>query len=224
MADYIRSNILSQAYIHVKAQPRHTDEHLETIRRHLEEFARSRTDFYLYPETEVKIELEDGSIKARITVLGTVFLLLQGIANYPDFREGVSLAYTDARQLAEYINLEAQYQFGAKHEDVIRLEARTGVLTSLRQLIGDLERLERAAAAGTSAGRLAVELVDIRREIDKLKDNLATDADRELLKEGLLPVVANLPKTPKQPKRGRNSKQDLALYREERNRLLSSLK
>ncbi|MGY0627641.1 MAG: hypothetical protein ACW7DS_18170, partial [Paraglaciecola chathamensis] len=128
MADYINKNILSQAYIHVEPTELETEEQLVEFKKHITEFARSRTNFYLHPDVSIEIEFEEGSLKARITVMGTLFLLMQGVANYPDFREGVGLIYNDSKRLAEYMISEAQFFAGSKHQDVIRLEARTGVV------------------------------------------------------------------------------------------------
>ena len=112
MADYIHKNILSQAYIHVEPTELDSEQQLIEFKEHIAEFARSCMNFYLHPEVSIEIELEEGSLKAEITVMGAIYLLMQGVANYPSFQEGVGLIYNDSKRLAEYMVSEVQFIFG----------------------------------------------------------------------------------------------------------------
>ncbi|MFM5413069.1 hypothetical protein ACET9F_21660 [Aeromonas veronii] len=134
MADYINKNILSQAYIHVEPRGMETDEQLESFKENLRMFSLTRTEFFLSEGLEINVEFEDGSIKARVTVIGTLMLLLQGISSYKDFREGLQLLYSDAKWLSDAIISESLYQTKAKHHDVIRVEARTGIIGSIHKV------------------------------------------------------------------------------------------
>ncbi|MGF1845434.1 hypothetical protein L4C39_20035, partial [Vibrio clamense] len=88
MADYINKNILSQAYIHIEPQKLKSKEELAQFKVELEAFARQRIGFFLSPDLPIEIEFEEGSLIARITVLGTISVLFQFISGYKDFREG----------------------------------------------------------------------------------------------------------------------------------------
>ncbi|HHF3203162.1 hypothetical protein [Vibrio alginolyticus] len=99
MADYINKNILSQAYIHVEPAGIETEEQLEAFKESIRAFALSRTEFFLSEGLDINIEFEERSIKTRVTVIGTLMLLLQGISSYKDFREGLQLLYSDSKWL-----------------------------------------------------------------------------------------------------------------------------
>ena len=143
MADYINKNIPSQAYIHVEPTGIETDEQLEAFKENLRAFALSRTEFFLSDGLDINIEFEEGSIKARVTVIGTLMLLLQGISSYKDFREGLQLLHSDAKWLSDAIISESLYQTKAKHHDVIRVEARTGIIGSVHKILNDVPSLEK---------------------------------------------------------------------------------
>ena len=219
MADYINKNILSQAYIHVEPTELETEEQLIEFKKHITEFARSRTDFYLHPDVSIEIEFEEGSLKARITVMGTIFLLIQGVSNYPDFREGVSLIYNDSKRLAEYMVSEAQFFAGSKHQDVIRLEARTGVVGSLHKVILQLEQIKRGAGGSILAKDLASKINKAQDDIEDLIGNLQEQSDIDLVKSGLSDLVKEIPENPKPPKDKTNTPAAISSYQSKRRKL-----
>lgn len=216
MADYINKNILSQAYIHVEPIELETEEQLSAFKKHITEFARSRTNFYLHPDVSIEIEFEEGSLKARITVMGTIFLLMQGVSNYPDFREGVSLIYNDSKRLAEYMVSEAQFFAGSKHQDVIRLEARTGVVGSLHKVILQLEQIKRGAGGSILAKDLVSKIDKAQSDIEELVNNLHEQSDIDLVKNGLSEVVKEIPENPKPPKDKTNTPEAISSYQSKR--------
>lgn len=219
MADYINKNILSQAYIHVEPTSLETEEQLAEFQENITDFARSRSDFYFHPDVSIEIVFEEGSLKARVTVLGTLFLLMQGVSNYPDFKEGVSLIHNDSKRLAEYIVSEAQFIAGSKHQNVIRLEARTGVVGSLHKVILQLEQIKRGASGSILAKDLISKLDKAQEEIETLVDNLQEQPDIDLVRNGLADVVKEIPENPKPPKDKTNSPATILEYQRRRRKL-----
>lgn len=219
MADYINKNILSQAYIHVEPTDLETEGQLAEFKKHITEFARSRTNFYLHPDVSIEIEFEEGSLIARITVMGTIFLLMQGVANYPDFREGVGLIYNDSKRLAEYMVSEAQFFAGSKHQDVIRLEARTGVVGSLHKVILQLEQIKRGAGGSILAKDLVSKINKAQDDIEELIGNLQEQSDINLVKNGLSTLVNEIPENPKPPKDKTNTPLAISNYQNQRRKL-----
>lgn len=220
MADYIKKDILSQAYIHVEADKLETEEQLDKFKKQIVEFARSRADFYLHPDVSVDVEFEEGSLKARVTVMGTIFLLMQGVSNYPDFRQGVGLIFSDSKRLAEYIVSEAQFLSGSKHEDVIRLEARTGVVGSLHKIILQLEQIKRGAAGTMLANDLSKKIDKALEDLELLLINLQDEDDQKLLRDELKKLVAEIPSNPKPPKNKINTAIAVSKYQRSRRRLM----
>lgn len=219
MADYINKNILSQAYIHVEPTELETEEQLLAFKNHISEFARSRTNFYLHPSVSIEIEIEEGTLKTRITIMGTIFLLMQSVSNYPDFREGVSLIYNDSKRLAEYMVSEAQFFAGSKHQDVIRLEARTGVVGSLQKVILQLEQIKRGADGSILAKDLVTKIDKTQSDIEDLINNLQNRMDIELVKNGLSGLVREIPKNPKPPKDKTNTSLAISSYQSRRRKM-----
>ncbi|MEW8440534.1 MAG: hypothetical protein AB2689_20495 [Candidatus Thiodiazotropha taylori] len=213
MADYINKNILCQAYVHVEPEEI-TDGLLEGIEAHLKDFVRSRAEFFLYPDPDVEIELKDGSIKLYATIMGTITTLFAGVANYPEFREGAIQIYEDVRRLSDYIASESLFSTRARHDQVIRVEARTGVVGSVRKIVGEIDTVK--TMNGTVyADRLANKLAQCKEDILKLMDNLRSDEDRVLVKKGFQELLEALPNTPTPPPRKQNPPDHVFSYRNE---------
>lgn len=223
MADYINKNILSQAYIHVEPTGIETEEQLEAFKENLRAFALSRTEFFLSDGLDINIEFEDGSIKARVTVIGTLMLLLQGISSYKDFREGLQLLYTDAKWLSDAIITESLYQTKAKHHDIIRVEARTGIIGSVHKVLNQLERIKSGAKGTMLASDLVEKINDVQGELSKLMDNICDLDDRNLVATECKYLVQELPEIPVSPKDKTNSNHAINEYRRKKSSLSSSI-
>ncbi|WP_420745638.1 hypothetical protein [Photobacterium damselae] len=223
MADYINKNILSQAYIHVEPTGIETEEQLEAFKENLRAFALSRTEFFLSDGLDINVEFEDGSIKARVTVIGTLILLLQGISSYKDFREGLQLLYTDAKWLSDAIITESLYQTKAKHHDIIRVEARTGIIGSVHKVLNQLERIKSGAKGTMLASDLVEKINDVQGELSKLMDNICDLDDRNLVAKECKYLVQELPEIPVPPKDKTNSNHAINEYRRKKSSLSSSI-
>ncbi|MEZ8482611.1 hypothetical protein [Vibrio splendidus] len=223
MADYINKNILSQAYIHVEPAGVETEEQLELFKENLRAFALSRTEFFLSEGLEINIEFEEGSIKTRVTVIGGMMLLLQGISSYKDFREGIQLLYSDSKWLSDAIISESLYQTKAKHHDVIRVEARTGIIGSVHKVLNQLERIKSGAKGVMAAADIAEKLDDVQDELSKLMDNICDLEDKNLVAKECKYLVKDLPETPFPPKDKTNSNQAISEYRRRKTTLLSAI-
>lgn len=223
MADYINKNILSQAYIHVEPRGMETDEQLESFKESLRMFSLTRTEFFLSEGLEINVEFEDGSIKARVTVIGTLMLLLQGISSYKDFREGLQLLYYDAKWLSDAIISESLYQTKAKHHDVIRVEARTGIIGSIHEVFNKLESIKRGAKGAMLATDIGDKIDDAQNEILKLMDNICDLADKDLVAKECIALVKELPETPVPPKDKENKIYAIDEYRRKKATLIGAI-
>lgn len=217
MADYINKNILCQAYVHVEPEEI-TEELLAYLETHLKSFVQTRAEFFLCKDPEVEIELKDGSIKLYATILGTVTTLFAGVANYPDFREGAILLYEDTKRLADYITTESIYSSKARHGQVIRVEARTGVIGSIRKVIAELDILKGFDGV-FYVNRHTEKVIGIQNQLSKLLDNLNSKEDVQLVKSGILGIVNELPNSPMPPPNKTNNPDLLIIYREELKKL-----
>ncbi|MGL5814512.1 MAG: hypothetical protein ACRCYW_14435 [Aeromonas sp.] len=223
MADYINKNILSQAYIHVEPAGIETEEQLEAFKERIRAFALSRTEFFLSEGLDVNIEFEEGSIKTRVTVIGTLMFLLQGISSYKDFREGLQLLYSDSKWLSDAIISESLYQTKAKHHDVIRVEARTGIIGSIHKVLNQLERIKSGANGTMLASEIVEKIDDVQDELLKLMDNICDLNDRSLVAKECKCLVQELPEIPVPPKDKINSNHAINEYRRKKSTLSSSI-
>jgi hypothetical protein len=219
LADYINKNILSQAYIHIESDVADNELELAAFKLGIEKFARSRVDFFLSPDASIELTYEEGSLIARVTVLGTICLLLQGISSYKNFREGIQLIHSDAKRVTDYVISESVFMAGTRQEDVIRLEARVGVIGSVQKLINQLESIKNGANGKKLASDLVTKLFESQKELDKLINNLATDEDVALVKKGLLEIVDEYPDTPEAPKNKFNDAAAVNSYRNQKKKL-----
>lgn len=221
MADYIDKNILCQAYIHIEPENL-SESQYSTYLEHLRVFAIARTRFFLYQEAEIQVEYKEGSLKAYITVFGTLTGLYAGIAQYPDFKAGAVAIYEDSKRLSEYLVSEGLFSAGAKHDQVLRVEARTGIVGSLRGVVADLDYIQRlngTADQKTIADRMA----RVRADVQALTDNLHTEEDVKLVRVGLLEMSGGLPSAPSPGPGRKNSESVVAMYREEKAKLRNHL-
>lgn len=223
MADYINKNILSQAYVHIEPQAFETEEDLENFKINLTEFTESRVAFFLSPDLSVQIEFESGSLIARVTVMGTISLLLQGISNYKNFREGIQLIYSDSKRLTEYIISETTFQAGSRQQDVIRLEARVGIIGSIQKVINQLESIKRGANGSMLASDVSKKIDEASAELNKLFNNINDNSDKELVRKGLENIAEEIPEIPKPPKDKINPEQAILIFSRKRNALQSYL-
>lgn len=223
MADYINKNILSQAYIHVEPAGIETKEQLDLFKSSLTTFTLSRTKFFLSEGLDVNVEFEEGSIKVRVTVIGTLMLLLQGISSYKDFREGLQLLYSDAKWLSDAIISESLFQTKAKHHDIIRVEARTGIIGSVYKILNQLEKIKCGSDGTMQASELVHKIDDVQEELLKLLSNINDFDDKNLVARECRNLVKHFPEIPIPPKETTNSEIAIIDYRRKKHALLSSL-
>lgn len=159
MADYIDKNILCQAYVHVEI-PAESDIDLSTLKEHLQEFASLRAKFFVYPDVDVSVEFKEGSVKSYITIAGVIYAAVCG---YGSFRSGIDCLHTDIKRLSEALVAESLFMTRARHQNIVRTEARTGVVGSLKLLIDDIELVE------SSLG--AISVAEVARRLGKIKEN-----------------------------------------------------
>lgn len=221
MADYINSNILCQSYIHVEPENL-SDEEVHIIIKKLEVFVSERAAFFLYPDVNVDIKSKEGSLILYATVAGTMTMLYNFVKDYPSFREGAIQLYEDARMLAESINTESLFVSKAKHRQVIRVEARTGVIGSIRNIIMFFDSVKSKEGI-VPVSSLTIELEEAERSIDRLLAVMNSEEDIKTIKEGFLEMVIDLPETLKPQKDKEHKKGELEAYKRKVNDLLAKL-
>ncbi|QQQ51269.1 hypothetical protein JJQ97_03205 [Pseudomonas syringae] len=207
MADYIDSNILAQSYVHVEPSwlssvgDEEREERLAIIQEKLTVFAQERMRFFLHDDVVVTVELEEGSIKAKITAYGRILIFLNAInpalttlEKYPAYREGVSVAVSDVSHLAQTLNLEVLFQTQSRSKsEIIQIEARKGVIGSLDRInskINDINSILERKESRPSV--LTNKLYDLHKGILELFDFIKNEEDRVLVKNYILDGVSSM--------------------------------
>lgn len=209
MADYIDKNILCQAYIHVELPAGLDEAQLQAIKDHLMDYANSRAKFFVYPEVQVDVEFKEGSLKTYITVAGFIYAAVIG---YGGFRTGIDYLHTDVKRLADSMVAESLFTTKARHQHILRTEARTGVIGSLKVLMDDMTVLE------TSLGQISVD--EAARRIGKIKDdadalliNVRADEDAKSIQNEVDEFSEKLPeKCPHDPQKPPSDSAIVAYY------------
>jgi hypothetical protein len=222
MADYINKNILCEAYIHIRLE--HTSPARQEAYLHeLKEFARKRARFFLYDEVELDLRHKKGSLTLYVTILGTIGALYKGIGEYPKFREGAMVAFEDVKRLADTIISEGLFGARAKKKQIVRLEARAGVVGSLRKIVGQLEMVKQSDGS-RSGGWMAAKITATHEDISLLMGNLRSEKDKEFVISGLEDLVDQLPIVPAPMRRKPQNSADIEAYKAARTDLLTYLR
>ncbi|GGJ52256.1 hypothetical protein [Pseudomonas avellanae] len=173
MADYINKSIICQAYLHIDPVPKDLDE--AALKAELESFLGVRAEFFLYKDVGTEVELKEGSLKIYLTILGTLYA---GIAQYPDFRQGVELFAADSKRVSDYAISESLFLTKSRHDCVLRTEARTGVCGTLKKIADEIDYIKRESGTADPS-RLIARMEALKKEIFVFKDNVTDPADKE---------------------------------------------
>lgn len=178
MADYINGNILCQAYVKIDA-PFESIDDIDAVKRELTEFVRSRGEFYLYESVEVRTEVREGSI-IQLLSLGGAITLCTALAKYPSIRAGAIALYGDVKRLADSFASEAIFRSKARRTDVVRIEARTGVIGSFKSLVDRLDRLDQVGSK-TPLERISTFLDAAAKRASMLFASLEAEEDKAMV-------------------------------------------
>jgi hypothetical protein len=189
IADYIDKNILCQAYIHVELPEGTTRERLDEIKKHLEEFATSRGKFFVYPDVDVSVEFREGSLKAYISIAGFIVVAISG---YGGLRGGIDYLHTDIKRLADSLVSESLFMAKSKHQNIVRTEARTGIIGSLKVLVDDMNNLE-ASSGQIPPDEAARRIRRIKDDAEVLLTNLRSEEDAKNIEDEISDFASKLP-------------------------------
>ena len=70
MANYLKKDILCEAYTHLDIGLYENKEELDKLKRNMQNFLEERARFLFGDEVTVQVSFEEGSLKTTLTVLG----------------------------------------------------------------------------------------------------------------------------------------------------------
>lgn len=140
MANYIKSEVLAEAYTHLDIELFEDKERLEALRRDLTSFFHERASFMFGGDVDITVIFEEGSLRTKIIATGKAALIIGGaIGAYGGFRESVAHLANDAVALAQSANMEVIFRTRTPHCDRLRIEKRKGVFGRVASLLSDLD-------------------------------------------------------------------------------------
>lgn len=155
---------LAQAYIHLKPYSVRQKK-VRSLGLYAEKVAKHAAIEIYGGGVVVEVELEEGSLITRVTVIGSLLLAASGhVADYKGFKESVVEMCDDAREFAIDVCAPFTKKAGVSKEDVYRFERRLKTPGKLFSLSRRLEKLER------STGNLSPR--DVQKELSNLRSDL----------------------------------------------------
>ncbi len=189
---------LAQAYIHFKPYSA-SEREIRALGRYAEKLA-VRTAKEIYGGgVVVEVELEEGSLRTRITVIGGIFIAVySGVANYKGFKESVVELCEDARDFSVDVCAPFTKKAGVPKEDIYRFERRLKTPGKLYRISRRLEKLERSAT-DLSPKDVQKELARLRGELDSATHDLSQEEIKAIergLRSDRLPSPRRWPAPP----------------------------
>lgn len=204
MANYINSEILSEAYSHLDIEIYNDKEKLKKLENELSAFFLERATFLFGNDVRIEIEFERGSLRTKIKVLGGAALIVgSALITYGSFRQAMDYLAKDATLLAESANLEMIYRTKAAHCDRVAIEKRRGIFGRVDTFLGELDLINRTIASEINLPTNARALKEFNGHLDrlntwqkqtnKLMGKLTTDSTRACIAAGLLEELERFP-------------------------------
>ncbi len=204
MANYITSEVLSEAYTHLDIDFFEDKVKLEQLRCDLTKFYQDRASFLFGSDVQIKVIFEEGSLRTKIIAVGSAALMIAlVVSDYGSFRQGITQLSNDAVALAQAANLEVIFRTKTPYCDRIRVEKRKGVFGRVSVLLTELDSV--AANIGSSrlptiksklkeANAAVDSLLTWDRNVETLFAKFGGPDTEECVAEGLLDEVEKLPR------------------------------
>lgn len=204
MANYIKSEVLAEAYTHLEIELFEDKVKLEALRQELTSFFHERASFIFGGDVKITVVFEEGSLRTKVIATGKAALIIGGaIGAYGGFRESVASLANDAVALAQSANMEVIFRTKTPHCDRLRIEKRKGVFGRVSSLLTDLDSLAKELEESTfpttvtklrQVNGVVDRLLTWDSNADKLFAKFESSETDACVSEGLLAEVKKLPR------------------------------
>lgn len=169
---------LAQAYLHLKPY-KASRKKLSTLVKVAEALSADAAKQIYDGGVTIDVELEEGSLVVRITVIGLLagHLALESyskIADYKGFKESIVELCNDAREFAVDVCEPFQKKAGATKEQVYRFERRLKTPGKLNRLVQRLAHIENSIEE-LSSKALKKELSELHGQLSLIAEDLTAD-------------------------------------------------
>ncbi|WP_157760452.1 hypothetical protein [Thiomicrorhabdus arctica] len=111
---------------------------IEDAEQYLKKTVSKYSDVIYNQKTEIFVHLEEGSLKAKILILGAIYI---GIGQYGSFRSGIDYMIQDAKSLKHLVTSEL-IKNGINESDIIESKKAYCDPDKIRRVLLAIERLE----------------------------------------------------------------------------------
>lgn len=189
---------LAEAYIHFRPFSA-SDRQIQSLGKYAQRVASEVAGEIYGGEVLVHVELEEGSLRTRIAIAGTIALGVYGaVANYKGFKESIVAMCEDARDFSVDVCQPFTAKAGVPFKDIYRFERRLKTPGKLYRISKRLEKLERSVS-DLSPKDVQKELSNLRGELDSVAEDL-TETELKIVEKVLrrpkLPPPSKWPEPP----------------------------
>ena len=173
-----------------------SDERIVALGRLADEIAGQVAADIYGGDVDVDVLIQDGSLLTRITVVGGLLLgLYHGVAEYPDFKVGITALCEDAEKYSNKFADKFLHASGISEDHVVKHNTSAKTPGKINRL---LNRLEKTAGKPTSS-IIGSELSKAKKDLDSIeRDITASEAEhlRTLFEFDTLPPVEHWSSAP----------------------------
>lgn len=175
---------LAQAYIHLKPYSASKAD-VQSLGRFAKRLAIKAAAEIYGGDVEIEVQIEEGSLITRITVVGMLFVggAYSHIADYKGFKESVVELCGDAKEFAVDVCSPFINKAGVPAEEVYRFERRLKTPGKLYRLSKRLDKLEHSVNE-LSPRDVQKELANIRAQLESVTRDLSA-AEQSQIEIGL---------------------------------------
>ncbi|WP_332609304.1 hypothetical protein [Achromobacter sp. ESBL13] len=192
MADYVRKTILSQGYAHILNISLDAEEKTE-YEVNLKTYQESRAKLMMSSSIVPEVKTKDGSLKVYATVYGSLSDALGDVSG--GFMEALNSLYVSSKMLADACILEGLFLSKAARRNLVRSEARTGVVKTTKDLF-DMTAGAVAAFQQDGFKKISATLEKIEQRATFLNDQFDQEKDKKLVWTYFFKAFNELPKSP----------------------------
>lgn len=190
MADYIKTSILFESYVHIDAHFEEESDATEAVKKAINNYINDRAVHFLGDQIQTEIKFKAGSLKAYATVRGS---LKDALGTYNSFSQEITRLFWFSKRISDATVMEVAFQTHSFLGAIERTEARPGIVGKTKRLtdtIISIHNPDNEKAAAIMVRRLRL----IKNDTKNLLSSLAIEDDKSLIKKEFSDLLKSTPK------------------------------
>ncbi|WP_047514545.1 hypothetical protein [Methylophilus sp. Q8] len=190
MADYIKTSILFESYVHIDAHFEEESDATEATKKAINNYISDRAVHFLGDKIQTEIKFKAGSLKAYATVRGS---LKDALGTYESFSQEITRLFWFSKRISDATVMEVAFQTHSFLGAIERTEARPGIVGKTKRLTDSITSIHNAdneKGAAIMVRRLRL----IKNDTKNLLSSLAIYEDKTLIKNEFSELLKSVPK------------------------------